>query len=96
LVWILVENGCGVIATRRPVDDQTCRVFFEELYRDLLPGPRISGRRLADSIRAAAKIAARRNDSQASQDRKDVIMESLGPLILYGDPMMHLKLRFRG
>ena len=95
IVWALVSNGCSVIATRRPVDDQACRWFFEALYADLLPRRRATGRELSSSIRVAANAVLYRANRFTDQAARERAIQSLAAFVLYGDPTMQLKLIFR-
>ena len=95
IVWWLVRNGCSVIATQRAVDDQACRWFFEALYADLLPGPKVGGRYLSTAIQAASDTVLGRVARLTDENARDRILRSLSAFVLYGDPTMHLELTFR-
>ena len=86
LVYQLVRNGVNVLAARERIDDRICQVFFEEFYRALLPGRSASGIQLADAIRIAATVCRDRFTADANAD-------TIGKLILYGDPSIELRLQ---
>lgn len=93
-LWHLVAAGVNVIAARGPAADYVCSVFFAELYRALLPGPKATGVEVATAIRRASTACMKRlGSSETDGHPPSHVAATLDSFVLYGDPSLHLMLR---
>lgn len=81
LALALVRSGINTIGAVDPLDDIAAKLFFKDLYGALLPERGAMGISIAAAVQeASARLA---HDAPAE-------MTVLDPLVLYGDPTLHL------